>query len=132
MATLTLTAHGSAAVAVAWQRYADPAEWSSWAPQIQRVQTSMTRLTAGGTGTVHAGPLPRPTLPVPFRVLSVEESAMEWSWQVRAGLLGLLLEHGVTPHPAGSSSWLRVHGPLPIVLGYAPLARVALGRLVRR
>lgn len=131
MATLTLTAHGSAPVALAWERYADPALWSSWAPQIQRVQTSMTRLTAGGTGTVHAGPFPRPTLPVSFRILAVEENAMEWSWKARVGLLSLRLEHGVTSHPAGSSTWLRVHGPLPIVLAYAPLARFALGYLVR-
>lgn len=131
MATLTLTAHGTAPVALAWERYADPQLWSSWAPQIQSVETSMTRLTAGGTGTVHAGPLPRPTLPVSFWILTVDEDAMEWTWHARVGLLSLRLAHGVTPHPTGSSTWLRVHGPLPVVLAYAPLARLAMGYLVK-
>lgn len=133
MAALTLQAHGRAPVALAWERYADPALWSTWAPQIQRVETTMTRLVPGGRGTVHAGPLPRPTLGVPFEVLSVDEAAHEWSWRVRLDRLGLLrlrLEHGVTAHLTGSSTWLRVHGPLPLVLGYAPVARLALGHLV--
>ncbi len=130
MANLTLTAHGSAPVALAWERYADPALWSTWAPQIQRVDTSMKRLTTGGTGTVRAGPLPRPTLPVSFEILAVDEDAMEWSWKAHVGLLSMRLEHGVTSHLTGSSTWLRVHGPLPVVLGYAPVARFALGYLV--
>jgi len=130
MAALTLHAHGVAAVALAWERYADPALWATWAPQIQRVQTDMERLVAGGSGTVHAGLLAWPTLGVPFRVLEVDETAMEWSWQARIGPVRLRLEHGVTGHLTGSSTWLRVHGPLPVVLGYAPVARRALNRLV--
>jgi hypothetical protein len=130
MATLTLRAHGVATVTVAWERYADPALWSTWAPQIQRVDTTMTRLVAGGTGTVRAGLLPRPTLGVPFEVLSVDEEAREWVWRAGLGPLRLRLEHGVTEHLTGSSTWLRVHGPLPVILGYAPIARHALGRLV--
>jgi hypothetical protein len=130
MVALTLHAHGVATVTLAWERYADPALWATWAPQIQRVETDMHRLVAGGSGTVHAGLAVWPTLAVPFRVLEVDESAMEWSWQARLGPLGLRLEHGVTRHLTGSSTWLRVHGPLPVVLGYAPVARRALNRLV--
>ena len=130
MATLTLHAHGVAPVTLAWERYADPSLWSTWAPQIQRVETTMDRLVAGGSGTVRAGLLRWPTLGVPFRVLEVDETAMEWSWEARLGVLRLRLEHGVTGHPAGSSTWLRVHGPMPMILGYAPVARFALGRLV--
>ena len=130
MATLTIHAHGVADLTLAWERYADPALWSTWAPQIQRVDTSMTRLTAGGTGTVRAGLLPRPTLGIPFEVLSVDEEAKEWSWEARLGPVRLLLEHGVTAHLTGSTTWLRVTGPLPVVLGYLPVARFALGRLV--
>jgi hypothetical protein len=130
MVTVTLHAHGVAPVTLAWERYADPALWSTWASQIQRVDTTMRRLVPGGTGTVRAGLLPRPTLGVPFRVLEVDEDAREWSWEARLGPVRLLLEHGVTAHLTGSSTWLRVHGPLPVVLGYVPVARFALGRLV--
>jgi hypothetical protein len=130
MTALRLQAHGVAPVTLAWERYADPSRWSDWAPQIQGVETEMVRLVAGGTGTVRAGLLPWPTLGVPFRVLEVDEVAMQWSWEARTGPLRLRLEHGVTSHLTGSSTWLRVHGPLPVVLAYAPLARVALGRLL--
>jgi hypothetical protein len=130
MASLTLHARGVAPVTLAWERYADPELWATWAPQIQRVETTMARLVADGTGNVHAGPLSRPTLKVPFRVLAVDEHALEWSWQVHLGPIRLRLEHGVTATPDGSSTWLRVHGPLPVVLGYAPVATLALRRLV--
>ena len=130
MAALTLHAQGVAPVTLAWERYADPQLWSTWAPQIQRVETTMQRLTAQGTGTVHAGLLARPTLKVPFRVLGVDEEALEWSWQVRLGPLSLRLEHGLRADPGGSATWIRVHGPLPVVLGYAPVARLALKRLL--
>jgi hypothetical protein len=119
-----------ASVTLAWERYADPALWKTWAPQIQGVDTAMQRLEAGGTGTVRAGLLPRPTLGIPFEVLAVDETAMEWEWVASLGPLRLRLEHGVTAHPSGSATWLRVHGPLPVVLAYAPVARLALGRLV--
>src|SRR5690242_19715607 len=130
MATIRLHAHGAAPVRQAWERYADPALWATWAPQIQRVDTALRRLAPGGTGTVRAGLLPHPTLGIPFRVLTVDEAAREWSWEAHLGPLTLRLEHGVTAHRAGSSTWLRVHGPLPVVLAYAPIARFALGRLV--
>jgi hypothetical protein len=63
-------------------------------------------------------------------VLAVDEAAREWSWEARLGPLRLRLEHGVTAHIDGSATWLRVHGPLPVILVYAPVARIALGRLV--
>lgn len=134
MTTLALHAQGVADITLAWERYADPALWSTWAPQIQRVDTAMPRLVAGGTGTVRAGLLPRATLGIPFRVLHVDEVAMEWSWVARLGPVRLRLEHGVTHREDGqdgSATWLRVHGPLPVVLAYAPVARIALAFLVR-
>ncbi len=130
MTTLKLTAHGAAPVELAWERYADPQLWHTWAPQIQRVQTEMQRLRPGGSGTVHAGPFARPTVPVPFQVVHVDEETREWSWKVRLGLIHLHLEHGVTPHLTGSSTWLRIRGPLPVVLVYVPVARMAMNRLV--
>jgi len=130
MAICTLHAHGVASVTLVWERYADPGLWPTWAAQIQRVDTAMDRLVAGGTGTVRAGLLSRPTLGVPFEVLEVDEDARQWAWRVTLGPVHLRLGHGVSDHPTGSSTWLRIHGPLPVILGYAPVARHALGRLV--
>ena len=130
MASVTLRVRGPVAPATAWERYADPALWPSWAPQIQRVTASTARLAAGTTGTVHAGLLPRPTLPVSFEVLALDEERREWEWRARVGPITLRLEHGVTTEGDGAGTWLRVHGALPLVLGYVPLARIALGRLV--
>lgn len=130
MTALTLRARGTAPADLAWERYANPALWTTWALQIQRVETSMARLHAQATGTVHAGLSPWPTVPVPFTVLAVDEGARTWAWQARVGPVRLHLEHGVEETPAGSATWLRVEGSLPVVLAYAPLARLALGRLV--
>ena len=130
MAALTLRAHGSAPVTLAWERYADPDLWPTWAPQIQRVDTGMERLAVGGTGTVRAGLAVGPHLAIPFEVVSVDEPAMQWCWRAHLGPATLRLEHGVTAHHSGSATWLRVQGLLPVVLGYAPLARFALTRLV--
>ncbi len=130
MASVTLRARGPADPATAWERYADPALWSSWAPQIQGVTASTERLAAGTTGTVHAGLLARPTLPVAFEVLAVDEARRTWEWRAHVGPISLHLEHGVSPDTVGSATWLRVHGMLPLVLAYAPLARLALSRLV--
>lgn len=131
MSTVTLRTRGDAAPDTAWERYADPALWSSWSPQIQRVDLDAPRLVTGARGTVRAGLLPRPTLPVPFTVLEVDEPARTWAWRVRVGPVSLHLEHGVVPEPGGCATWLTVRGPAPVVAAYAPLARLALGRLVR-
>jgi hypothetical protein len=130
MASVTLRARGAVDPATAWERYVVPALWSSWAPQIQQVTTTTERLAAGTTGTVHAGLLARPTLPVAFEVLAVDETARLWEWRAHAGPVRLRLEHGVTAEGDGAATWLRVHGVLPVVLAYAPLARIALARLV--
>jgi hypothetical protein len=130
MVSVTLHARGAASPAAAWERYADPRLWSTWSPQIQRVETDTARLVPGTVGVVRAGLLPRPTVPVPFTVEEVDEAARTWTWRVRLGPATLHLEHGVTSDVAGSATWLRVRGPLPVVAAYAPLARLALGRLV--
>ncbi|MCW2867738.1 MAG: hypothetical protein JWR20_1926 [Marmoricola sp.] len=130
MVTLTSEAHGSLDVARAWERYADPDLWSTWSPQIQRVERSTARLSPGMTGTVRAGLLPRPTLPVPFTVEEVDEARREWSWRAHLGPVTLHLDHGVVGRGTGSSTWLRISGPAVVVLPYLPVARLALGRLV--
>jgi hypothetical protein len=128
MVAVTVHATGPLAPDEAWERYAQPALWSSWAPQISRVESSTERLAVGAAGRVYA-PL---GVYVSFVVDAYDEVQRQWSWTARRGPLKLHLTHGVEARGAhGSATWLRVRGPLPIVLGYLPLARLALGRLVR-
>ena len=129
MTTLTLRAHGDLPAAQAWERYARPELWARWAPQISRVDTSADRIAAGVRGRV-VGPF---GVAVTFVVEDVDEVARTWVWRVRLGLVRLRLTHGIEFHDGGgSATWLRVSGPLPIVLGYAPVAVIALRRLVAR
>ena len=130
MAFLTLRAHGPAAPDVVWERYARPGLWSSWSPQVSRVEVDVERLAEGVTGVV-VGPA---GLSVDFTVDRWDEQGREWSWSVRPALalrLGLVLDHGVTPRDRGAATWLRIGGPLPVVLSYAAPARLALHRLVQ-
>lgn len=124
---LTLHAAGNAPPDLAWERYAELARWAQWSPQIRSVTASGPRLVAGLTGTVH--PLVGPG--VRFTVDHVDEAARSWSWRVRLGPVRLELHHEVLAVTGGSGTTLRVHGPTPAVLAYAPLARWALTRLVR-
>jgi hypothetical protein len=124
---LTLHATGPAAPAEVWERYAVPARWPEWAPQITGVDVPVPRLVAGVEGRVR-GPL---GLALPFVVDAVDEAARQWSWTVTLGPVRLHLLHWVAEGPdGGSTTGLRVDGPAPLVVGYAPLARWAIGRLV--
>jgi len=90
---------------------------------------------------------------VPFRVEAVDESRRTWSWTVRPEVAGLTvavmrLEHRVRASPqtaarprrkrgpadraaGGSVTSLRLHARAPVVAVYAPVAWLALKRLVR-
>ena len=128
--TVSLRARGAASPALAWERYSLLAHWPRWSPQITSVRADGDRLRPGLTGVVH-GPL---GVAVPFTVTEVDEAAMTWAWTAHLGPVRLRLHHGVEPDPrraGGSVTWLRVSGPLPIVVGYAPPARWAISRLVR-
>jgi hypothetical protein len=125
--------------------------WPQWSPQITAVELAAPAHgaqegTADGTeaGAMHGaaeGDRLRPGLrgvvrgpwgvAVPFTVTAVDERARTWSWRVSVGVLHLHLAHGVEADPAGTRTWLRVTGLLPLAAGYAPLARIALRRLVR-
>jgi hypothetical protein len=70
-------------------------------------------------------------LAVEFTVTDVDVPRRRWTWRVSAGLLRLLMEHGVDDTDRGTRAWVTITGPLPAVLGYAPAARWAVGRLVR-
>jgi hypothetical protein len=126
--TLTLHATGLVGPGEAWERYAVPVRWSQWAPQITGVELSVPRLVTGVRGRVR-GPL---GVTLPFVVDTVDEAARRWSWTVSLGPARLHLLHWVTEGPdSGSTTGLRVSGPAPLVVGYAPLAQLAIGRLVR-
>ena len=117
---------GPAPAAQAWQRYEDIAEWKRWAPQITEVRADGDRLRVGLSGEV-VGPL---GVTAPFEVLEVDPVLMRWRWTVRFGPMRFCLEHAVSPLPHGCATTLRVRGFAPAVLAYAPLATVALSRLV--
>jgi hypothetical protein len=115
-----------------WERYAVPARWAGWAPQIRRVDlqedgTAADRIAPGVAGQVR-GPL---GVRVTFVVTDVDEQLRTWAWTVRCGPVRMHLRHGVEPDPRGAATWLVVRGPAPVVLAYLPVARVALRRLVR-
>jgi hypothetical protein len=124
--TLTLRARGAAPAGEVWDRYVRPARWPQWSPQIRQVRSSTPRLEAGTTGTV-IGPL---GIRVAFEVTSVEEATRRWSWRARLGPITLLLAHVVEADGEATSTTLRLSGPFPVVVAYAPLAQLALSRLV--
>jgi|tagenome__1003787_1003787.scaffolds.fasta_scaffold20712261_3 hypothetical protein len=129
---LRLEASGPVPVASAWQRYARPALWPIWSPQLRSVEISGgdsgQELAAGTTGRVH-GPV---GVWADFTVLSFDAAARSWSWRVRRGPLTVRLEHRVEARAdePGSRTTLVLQGLPPVVLGYAPIAWYALHRLV--
>jgi hypothetical protein len=127
---LTLRADGTADLAVVWERYAIPSSWSSWAPQIRRVECSAERLAVGVTGTVF-GVVPH--LGAKFEVVEFHEEDHRWVWDVVAGRIAMRLDHRSESRiGGGTSTALVVDGPVAAVLTYAPVARLSLENLVRR
>jgi hypothetical protein len=125
MASLTVRAQGPARAPDVWEDYADPMRWPEWAPHIRRV-VAIGRLRPGLTGQVFS------VLPVPvsFEVIDVDAKRRRWSWKVAMGPVHLRFDHCVEPRALGASTWLTMHGPLALLLMYAPIARLALRRLV--
>lgn len=125
---LRITARGAAHPDLAWRRYADLGQWTEWAPHLRAVRCQDARLAPGVHGSVE-GPA---GVRVRFVVESVTDSARVWSWRVRVAGTWVRLGHDLAPAPGGgTTAGLTLEGPAPLVLGYAPLARWALGRLVR-
>ena len=126
---LTIEAQGGASPEVVWDRYVHPGRWHEWSPQIRSVDCTDDTIAGGTTGTVH-GPC---GIGVDFEILDVDVEKQCWSWRVVAVGIRLTLGHGVDAGPgeSGCRTTLTIDGPPPVVVGYAPLARVALSRLVR-
>jgi hypothetical protein len=110
----------------AWEQYTRTSAWPTWSPQIRAVRGVDGRIAPGDRGVVH-GPFP---VRVPFRIVAVDAEARRWTWRVGVGPLAVVLDHGVDPVGGGSSAWADVHAPALLVRAYAPLARLALRRLV--
>jgi len=126
---LSIAAVGTAEPAVVWDRYVGPARWPEWSPQIRSVDCPDEVIRSGSRGTVH-GPC---GVGVDFEVLDIDGEKLRWSWRVLVAGIRLTMDHGVDAGDfgTGTRTTLDISGPAPIVLGYAPLARLALGRLVR-
>lgn len=115
---------GRAPADVVWERYAEPARWPSWAPQVTRVDCSAARIAPGVTGRVRGlgGVWLR------FEVLEVDAVARQWSWRVRFGPVVLWLRHGVD---RDGGSWLVLRAPVVLAVPYLPVAHLALLSLTR-
>ncbi len=124
---LRISATGDRPPAHAWACYTEPRRWQAWAPQIREVDYPHEVVVPGTSGRVTGvgGVI------AVFRVEAVDHEARTWAWSVRSGPLRVRLEHGIEQRGAGSLAWADVHALWPVVLGYAPVARWALGRLVR-
>jgi hypothetical protein len=128
MSTVTLHATGPLSADEAWERYALPRRWPEWSPQISRVELPVERIATGARGKLFAPGGFR----LDFVIDAVDEQARTWSWTVRVAVIKLSLAHSVAEAPGGGCrSELRTSGPAPIVAAYAPLAQVALDRLVQ-
>ncbi|WP_371128099.1 SRPBCC family protein [Streptomyces sp. 2131.1] len=122
----TVRATGSASVESVWRRYIRTEAWTTWAPQIRAVEAE-AELRVGLRGRVV--PVVGPS--IAFVVEAVDHQARTWQWRVQAGPVRMRLWHAVRPRPPfGTETELRIDGPTPLVIAYAPLARRALHRLV--
>lgn len=125
---ITVEASGPATPDSVWQQYREPARWPTWAPQIKAVICRDQQIQVGTVGTV-VGHL---KVSVAFEVTAVDPVGRSWAWRVRAPLgIRLSLAHAVTDRPDGSATSLTIQGFAPVVLAYAPIARLALRSLVR-
>jgi hypothetical protein len=126
---LTLRADGAADLDLVWQRYSVPELWTTWAPQIRRVECSAERLAVGVTGMVF-GVIPN--IGAGFEVIEYDEERRRWSWDVAAGPVRMHLDHRSEARiGGGTSTALVVEGPAAAVMTYAPVARISLESLVR-
>ncbi len=128
---MLISVEGQAPVDQVWERYTQPSQWPTWAPQIQRVDVPDLAegepIEHGTRGTVH-GPV---FTFVPFRIRYVDHRAHEWSWWVGLGIVGVGMDHGVAATETGSRAWVRIHAHPYLAAPYVPIARLALKRLVR-
>ncbi|MFF7240261.1 SRPBCC family protein [Streptomyces collinus] len=124
---MSLSAQGTASPETVWQRCADVDQWASRSPQIEAVHSAGRHLSPGLSGTVEsvAG------IRAAFVVEAVDDDRRTWAWRVRLGPVQIRLHHEVRPQDRGGATSLTMRGPRPVLLAYAPLACLALHRLVQ-
>lgn len=122
---LRLTARGPAHLDEVWARYTHLARWTGWAPHLRDVEYPRDVIVPGTAGRVRGL-----GLAARFRIDSLDEETHTWAWTVQVGPLRVTFDHGVDGEQDGSTAWVVIHAPWPIAVGYAPIARYALGRLV--
>jgi hypothetical protein len=149
MATMNLRAIGPAPASTVWRRYTHFQQWPGWSPQIRAVHTDTAHIAPGVRGSVESVV----GLSVAFVVEDVDPERRSWSWRVRLGPVRVRLRHDVLPRTTGARTGARtgvgtgtrtgagtgvgtetrlvMQGPLLALIAYAPLARLALRRLVR-
>ncbi|KAA0942597.1 SRPBCC family protein [Streptomyces apricus] len=137
MATVNLRAIGPASTGTVWRRYTHFQQWSGWSPQIRAVHTDAACIAPGVRGRVESVL----RIGVAFVIEDVDPERRSWSWRVRLGPVRVWLKHDVLPWTTGTRTGVRtgagtetrlvMRGPLPVLVAYAPLARLALRRLVR-
>ncbi|HEY8018599.1 MAG TPA: SRPBCC family protein [Actinomycetota bacterium] len=115
-----IEARGTASAATMWAAYADSSRWADWAPQIRRVEP-LGPLEVGLRGRVDGPFFSRAR----FEVTHVDETTRRWSWKVAIGPAHLAIDHEVRE----GATAVVIEGPAPLVLAYAPVARLALTRL---
>ena len=112
---------------MAWSRYENLDLWSTWSPQISEVIAATRRISV----RPHRARRRAARDPGAFEVLAVDADGMEWSWHVRLGPVHATLDHVVRPAPGGCATELVIEAPAFAVIGYRPVAALALRRLVR-
>lgn len=125
---LSIGATGPADPDVVWNRYLRPENWREWSPQISSVRYPGSEISDGGRGRVNG----LCGIGLAFEVLYVDTENRCWTWRVKPVGVDVVMTHAVLATDGGTRTTLEIDGPLPIILGYAPIARIALGRLVRR
>jgi hypothetical protein len=130
--SLRLSATGAVHPDEVWDRYTRPARWPGWSPHLREVDYPENVVQPGTTGRVTGVG----GVVAVFRIEAVDHEARTWSWSVRSGPLRLSFDHGVDPGESGpfgaggSTAWLVTYALWPVALGYTPLAKLALDRLV--
>jgi hypothetical protein len=130
--SLRIAATGPLDPQTAWEHYTQPRWWPVWSPHLREVDYPDAVVRPGTTGRVTGVG----GVVAVFHIDAVDHEARTWSWSVRSGPLRVRFEHGVdaaepgSAHPLGSTAWLVTHALWPVAVGYAPVARLSLGRLV--
>lgn len=126
MARMALSANGAACPDTVWQRYASVEQWASWSPQIKALHCEGRRLSPGLSGTVESAV----GVHAAFVVDAVDHDRRTWTWRVHLGRIRIRLHHEVRPG-RGTTPSLTMDGPQLVLVAYAPLARLAMHRLVQ-